>query len=305
MIKKRNLDKSLVDYIDGLGMGMEARGALGGTVYYVEGNSGSDEEDGLSWDTAFKTLTKAFAVCHSNMAQRSRWARRNTIYIAGAYFEETLTLFPQKTDVVGVGSYDANTMAGIKGHHAPTTTAYGTRFFNVKFLTTNANSAIVTLTSATSGVQFIGCEFDGTGGTVNSAILATAHPFLKVIGCRMKGAFDTSYISFGTGEAGGALIQGNIMTGCTAAGIVLGSGTTAPWEMIIDDNLIEAATVVVDDNSNSGTGIAYVTRNMLISLASSTAGYAENMNINLGLAAGNYLTTPNIATVYPVLDTTT
>lgn len=305
MIKKRNLDKTLVDYIDGLGMGMEARGGLGGTVYYVEGNSGSDARDGLSWDTAFKTLTKAFTVCHANMAQRSRWARRNTIYIAGDTFTETLVAFPQKTDVVGVGSYDANTMAGIIGHHAPVNTSYGTRFFNVLFKTSNANSAIVTLTSSTSGVQFIGCEFDGTGGTVNSAILATAHPNLKVIGCRMRGAFDTSYITFGTGEAGNCLIKDNIMTDSAAAGIVLGSGTTASWGIVIDGNLIEAATLIIDDNASSGTGIAYVTDNRLISLASSTTAYTENMDINLGLAAGNYLTTPNIATIYPILDTTT
>jgi len=42
IIKKYNLDSSLVSYIDNLGMGVENRGALGGTVYYVENNAGND-----------------------------------------------------------------------------------------------------------------------------------------------------------------------------------------------------------------------------------------------------------------------
>lgn len=283
----------------------------GGMDYFVDNNYGSTGNDGLSWETPLKTLAAAVTLSNANIAADKRaygrgWASRNRIFYRADTEAATLAAFPNKCDVIGVGSYDANSMPGITGHHAPVNTGnYGTRFINVKFNATATNTAVVTLVNSSSGIQFIGCEFDFTAGTVNGAILATASPFLKVIGCRMRGACDTAYITFGTGEAGATLIQGNIMSGSSAAGIVLGAGTTASWEMIIDNNFIEAATLVIDDNSDSGTGIAYVTGNKLISLAASTTAYTENIDINIARAAGNYLTTPNIATVYPILDTTT
>jgi hypothetical protein len=134
MIKKYNLDSSLVNYIDNLGMGVESRGAIGGTVYYVEGNAGNDSKDGRSIDSAFKTLAKALAVSHANMAQRSRWAKRNTIYCFGDSFEETLTKLAQKTDVVGLGSCDYLHTARLIGAHTIAATGYdGFRWINMGF----------------------------------------------------------------------------------------------------------------------------------------------------------------------------
>ncbi len=279
---------------------------ISGSTYFVDNNSGSDSNDGSSWQKAFKTLARAVTISNLDIARGSdRWARRNTIYYCADTETADLVAFPNKCDVIGMGSYDANTKPGITGNHVPVNSGnYGTRFINIWFKAPADASPIVTLASTTSGCQFIDCVFDATA-TTTIGIQATASPFLQVINCDFRGAFVTSNITFGTGEAGRTIIKGNRMTGSAAAGIVLGSGTTASWEIVIDGNFIEAATLIIDDNSDSGTGIAYVVDNRLISLASSTTGYAENMDINLGRAAGNYLTTPNIATIYPILDTTT
>jgi hypothetical protein len=277
-----------------------------GTAYYVDNNYGNDGNVGDGWERPLKTLARAVVLSNLDIARGSdRWARRNAIFYVADYETATITTFPNKCDVIGCGSYDANDKAGIYGHHAPTTTGnQGTRFFNIWFKSTGAAAPIITLTSASSGVQFHNCTFT-TNGTTTIGIQATASPFLKVKGCRFEGAFATSNITFGTGEAGGTEIVGNTFVDSAAAGIVLGSGTTASWGMVIKENTICAGTLVIDDNSDSGTGIAYVTDNRLISLAASTTAYTENIDINLGRAAGNYLTTPNIATVYPILDTTT
>lgn len=301
MIKKYNLDSSLVNYIDNLGMGVEARGALGGTVYYVENNSGNDNWDGLSIDKPFKTLAKAIAVSNIDINRRARWARRNTIYLWSDYTTESLTTFPNKCDIVGCGSYDANTKPGIYGHHAPTNTGnYGTRFLNLWLKSTGAAAPVITLANTTSGFQ-IGRSTITTNGTTTIGIQATASPFLKVFGNKFEGAFATSNITFGAGEAGGTEIVGNDMTDSAAAGIVVNSSTTTSWGSYIKDNFIAAATLVIDDNSD----LFYVINNRLVSLAASTTAYTENIDINIARAAGNYLTTPNIATVYPILDTTT
>lgn len=303
MIKKYNLDSSLVNYIDNLGMGVEARGAIGGTVYYVEGNSGKDTNDGLSIDKAFKTLAKAIAVSNIDINRRARWARRNTIYLFSDYTTESLTTFPNKCDVVGCGSYDANTQAGIYGHHAPTNTGnYGTRFLNVWLKSTGAAAPVITLASTTSGFQ-IGRSTITTNGTTTIGIQATASPFLKVFGNRFEGAFATSNITFGAGEAGGTEIIGNRMTDSAASGIVVNASTTTSWGAFITSNIIKATTLTINDASS----LFHVVDNDLISLATVT-GYdtpAEALVCNAALASRNYLTAANVNFAYPIADTTT
>jgi hypothetical protein len=282
----------------------------GGMDYFVDNNYGSSAGTGLSWASPKKTLAQAITLSNANVAADARnygrgWATRNRIFYRADTETADLVIWPNKCDVIGVGSYDANTQPGITGNHVPANAAnYGTRFFNIWFKAPADASPIVTLASTTSGAQFIGCTFDATA-TTTTGITATASPFLKVIGCRFQGAFVTAAISIGAGEAGGTLIKDNDITQSAAVGILVNASTTASWPFIVKDNFIQAATLVIDDNSDSGTGIIYVTGNKLISLAASTTAYAENVDINIGRAAGNYLTTPNIATVYPILDTTT
>lgn len=303
MIKKYNLDPSLVNYIDNLGMGVEARGALGGTVYYVENNAGNDAWDGLSVDRPFKTLAKAIAVSNIDINRRGRWAKRNTIY----YFADTetadLVVFPNKCDVVGCGSYDANTKPGITGNHVPANTGnYGTRFINVWFKAPADASPIVTLANTTSGCQFINCTFSATATTTH-AIQSTASPFLKVKGCRFEGATVTAAISILAGESGGTEIEYNYFTDGAAVGILINSATTSSWGSFIAHNIIKSATLTINDASD----LYHVVDNDLISLATVT-GYespAEALVCNAALASRNYLTAANVNFAYPIADTTT
>lgn len=281
----------------------------GAPDFYVDGNTTNGVQDGKSWATAYKTIAAAISASNTAMglSMNRYWAKRARIFVCGDTLDETLVAFPNKCDVIGVGSYDANTMPGIKGHHAPVNTGnYGTRFINVKFNATATNTAIVTLVNSSSGIQFLGCEFDMTAGTVNGAILSTASPFLKVIDCRMRGACDTACISIAAGEAGATLIQGNIITGGAAVGILINSSTTTSWESIIKDNFIEAATITIDDNSD----LFYVIGNDLISLAvGATVGTMANemqCDINVFRASGNRLACSNVCgIVVPPVDSTT
>lgn len=309
MIKKRNLDSSLVNYIDNLGMGVEARGALGGTVYYVENNAGNDKYDGLSIEYPFKTLAKAISVSNTDMDRRGRWAKRNTIYYFADTETATLTAFPNKCDVVGLGSYDANTKPGISGNHAPVNSGnYGTRFYNVWFKGVATASPIVDLTSTTSGCQFIGCTFDGVAGTVTYAIRATASPFLKVIGCDIFGTFATGYIALGTGETAGTVIEGNFMHGSAGLGIATVTGTTSAYQTLVKNNVISTTGtgLCVDDEANSSTGILYLLGNRFMNGATLTnyAGYKGIIDPNIARCVDNICTGADISVRVPVIVTT-
>jgi hypothetical protein len=234
-----------------------------GTTYYVDNNYGADGNKGTSWKYALKTMAAAVALSEADIGRGAdRWARRNTIFYAADTETATLAAFPQKCDVIGVGSYDANTRAGITGNHAPVGTGcYGSRFINIKFNTVATASAGITLTSATSGCQFINCHFSGASATATYAIQATASPFMKVRGCLFTGAYATGYMTFGTGVATGTIIEDSVMHGCAGLGISTVTGTTATDDgpfLIRNCHIQTTSTgLCIDDEADSSTGIIW------------------------------------------------
>lgn len=284
--------------------------AVQGEIYYVENNAGSDNNDGKSWDTAFKTLAKAISTNNTNIALSSKtWAARNTIYYKADTETANLVAFPNKCDVIGVGSYDANDKPGITGRHVPVNTGnYGTRFINIWFKAIAHASPIVTLASTSSGIQFIGCTFDGSAGTVTLGILATASPFLKVIDCEFFGPFATGYISQGTGESAGTVIEGCRMGGSSGYGIKNVTGTTSSYPSYIKDNIIACATsgICIDDDANSGAGIWHTIGNRVMNAATLTnyAGRTGIVDLNEDLAVDNICTGADISVRVPLITVT-
>jgi hypothetical protein len=253
--------------------------------FYVDGNVTATGSG--SPDHPFATLAEAIAASDAAITSSTKrwWARRNKIFVVGDALSENLVKFPTKCDVIGCGSYDGYTKAGLSGRHLPVGESYGTRFFNMHFKAVAHASPIITLTNAASGFTTIGCTFDGTLGTMTSAILATASPFLNVIDCDFMGTFVTSYLSFGTGQAGGARILNNRMLGTAAKGIVCAADMTASWMPLIDGNVLKATGLTIDDDSD----LFFVTNNRLMTTANigtTTDGY----DFNLALACGNILT---------------
>ena len=280
---------------------------ISGSTYFVDNNSGSDSNDGSSWEKAFKTFAKATTISNLDIARGSdRWARRNTIYYAADTETATLVAFPNKCDVIGVGSYDANKKPGITGIHAPVNAGnYGTRFCNILFKATATASPIITLASTSSGIEFHGCTFDGSAGTVTRAILATASPFLVVKNCDFFGTFATGYMAFGTGETAGTLIEGNNMHGSAGLGISTVTGTTSSYQTIIKGNFISVTStgLIIDDDANGGAGILYVLNNTCMNGATLTnaAGWTGGFDVNAARCVGNTLTGADITVNAPTI----
>lgn len=254
------------------------------TVYFVDGNAGSDGRSGKSWARAFKTLAVAFAASDANITGTAA-AVRNTIFIRGDWFEENLVALPQKTDIIGVGSADGRKGAGITGNHVPVNAAVGTRFINVNFQAATAADLFV-LTSVSSGIEFHGCSFLSGGTVPVSGIDATGVTFLKVVDCNFEGSFSANYIDIGAGAMDGLLIKDCTMTGGADNGIIFtGTGTiTANRRGNIIGNFIECADICIDVNDPSVTNVI---NNYMIS---GEASGASSFVIDLTWACNNRLT---------------
>lgn len=289
----------LDDLSDGnLAKSVNTQGAK--SIFYVDGNAGDDSWDGLSWGNAFKTLAAGLAASHADIASGAPgWAARNIVYCKGDAFEEDLVLLAQKTDVIGVGSYNANAKCGLIGNHIPTgaaTCAYGTRFFNMHFKAGAEGGDIWTFDTHSVQPAFIGCEFVADSTTAaTGAIVTAATDFLRIIGCEFRGAFSDCTIEIGDGDCRGLRIIDNYIEG--AVGIEIATGATISHSMnpLIKDNVISATGLTIDDEDNTSR----VVGNYLISAATTTA---TAVDINLPTSAGNYLSFATVNSVYPYVD---
>jgi hypothetical protein len=231
-----------------------------GLTYYVDANAGVNTNNGLSWDTSFKTLAAAITASNATIVASTKgtgrgWAARNTIYYKGDNAEaaaETLITLPNKCDVIGVGSYDHRPYPVLIGNHVIGAGAYmGTRFINMGFQSPAAGGVIFTVPATTSGLAFLGCHFDGRGSTpATKAILATGVEQFSVIGCDFIGKYSTTTIDLGTGATRNLRIIGNQIESGAIGITVHASLTCADAIGIISDNTFAVVTLVVDDNSS-------------------------------------------------------
>lgn len=258
-----------------------ARGS-DGNLFYCDGNM-SATGDGKCWASASKVLAEAIALSQADIAANRNWARRNTIYVLADQLTESLVLWPQKTDVVGMGSDAAKTKATIKGLHVPATnTYYSTRWYNMRFQPTSAG-VIMTLDDGGAGTQFHGCTFIGIDGAVTAtkAIESTAHSRLVIDNCDFLGGFSGDVIDLAAGQAQGLRITNNRILGGANDGIIVSGTLTHYKDVIISDNYIMVEAVTINDGAD---GVAVI-NNMCISRAG-TYGAGTHV-ITIGDAAGN------------------
>lgn len=304
----RKGESELSDLADGnLAKDASTQGAK--TIFYVEGNAGNDGDDGLSWATAFKTLTVALAASQTDIGSNNQgWASRNVIYAKADAFDEDLVLLAQKTDVVGVGHWDQFSKVGLIGNHVPTGAAnsgLGTRFFNFLFRANAAGGDIFTLDSTVSSLRFHNCTFDSQSSTAaTAAIVATASPYLHVTECELRGKFSDAVIEFGTGDARGARIIGNYIEGDNA-GIELASDTSdsagvTEQYILIKDNVIRSATEGINDAAD----IASIVNNSVTTAQAKGSAGAGAIVGNENLSTGNKISASDLTNAdWPALGT--
>jgi hypothetical protein len=258
----------------------------GGTIYYVDGNK-SSAGNGTSWDDAYNTLSAAMAASHANIAVTSRraWATRNTIYVRADEITEDLTTMAQKTDIIGVGSNDGYSKAGITGTWIiPDTVSYlGCRFFNMMFTDDGAGGALFDLDTQ-GGIEFHNCLFDG-GSTDTIAIQAEESSWLVINNCEFSDVSATLPWSASaikivddTNPIYGCKISNNIIM---TAGIGIDWDETASYNCWISGNFVRATGLTIDEEGDN----VFVVNNRLITdvdTTTSTAGYDFNIQLSCG-----------------------
>jgi hypothetical protein len=261
----------LEDLADGfLGLGSFAVGAK--TVYYVDGNCGSDTNGGTGgWTDAKKTLAAALAASHADIASGSQgWAARNVIFARGDTFTEDLVLLADKTDIIGVGSYDHRSQPGVVGNHVPVGTFMGTRFINMCFRSPAAGGDIWTVPTTVTGLSFLGCKFDGASATAaTGAIIITTSESFTVQDCIFTGAYSDAVIELVGTEFNSLLITDNIIQGGNVGIDVPATVTTS----IRSGYILRNTCNVVLEGIKEASGKLYVHNNDVVTAANKgTAG---------------------------------
>lgn len=269
----------------------------GAQDYFVDLNRAASG-DGKTWDTAFGTIAEAITASNVSIGLTANrwWARRNRIFVCGDGITESLTVLPEKTDVIGVGS-DLYPFPRVIGHQHIAAAKVGCRFINMGFQDTDGTNHWV-IPAACHGLQFIDCTFipKSGGTTVGLAITDTA--CMRITNCKFDiGGGSMTHI-YGTaisllGTIGHETeISGNRITASVG---FLTAGTLACLGSVFAENVIRSTGKPINDAS----GKYQVVNNRMmtdINIGTTTDGYT----FTLGLSAGNILTGLNgVATTVP------
>lgn len=254
-----------------------------GSTFYLDGNNGSTSFNGKSWSRPFKTWAQMVVASNADIGRGSdRWARRNTVYVAADDLVESITAFPEKTDVIGVGSVNGLKHAQIRGTHVPVA-GFGCRIFNMNFAPSTAGTMML-LTNACWGTEFHNCTFfyDYGATAAVKAIDTTGTTYLKIIGCTFSGAFSGDVIDIGAGDMDGFEFRNNMILGGANDGIVFtGDGTLSGGKYgIIDNNIIKCVTETINDGTNTS---CLITNNKCIT----AAAHDDAESITATMAANN------------------
>ena len=256
--------------------------------YYVDLNVAAT--GGGSPDHPFATIAEAITASNTSigLAANRWWARRNKIYVCGDGIKESLTVLPEKCDIIGCGS-DLVPFPRVIGHHTIALAKVGCRFINMGFIVDGTGVGI-TIPAGCHGFQILGgmMQASNAGNTVGVQITDSA--LFKIQGFEIHQSpttYGTGIFAVGIAVAGIVSTHQFLIDDCfveATEGIDVVASSPA-YGSRIQNSVIKATALTIDENSDT----VIVRDNRLITaadIATTTAGY----NFNLALASGNILT---------------
>jgi hypothetical protein len=239
------------------------QGPKAGT-YYVDLNVAAT--GGGSPDHPFATIAEAITASNASigLAANRWWARRNRIFVCGDGITESLTVLPEKCDIIGCGS-DLYPFPRVIGAHDIALAKVACRFINMGFQASGTGDLLKTVAGC-HGLQFRGCVFTAStaGNTKALEILDSAHvviddcKFLSAAGTLTTGLFARAISIEGTASIHDLDISNNRIF--ATEGIVVGAGTLQ-GSFIRDNYIRVVGGLAIVDGSND---VACV-NNMIIS----------------------------------------
>ncbi len=265
----------------------------GAMDYYVDLNTANSTADGKSWDTAFDTVAEAITASNASigLAANRWWARRNRIFVCGDGITESLTVLPEKCDIIGVGA-DLHPFPRITGAHTIALAKVGCRFINMGFQASGTGDLFV-IPAGCHGLQFLGCHFQAAAAGNTKCLEITDSAIVVIDSCRIvqsPAAYGTGIFAVGISIEGVAsthetVINNNFIDATVPIAVVASSPS---YGSVISNNILKAVSYWVDDDSDT---VMVINNRAVtaINCATSTAGY----DFNLDLASGNMQTEAN------------
>ncbi len=214
-----------------------------GTTRFVDGTNGADGNNGASWGNAYATIQAAVTASSAG----------DTIYIASktitdftgdpTSYAETIIIPATKPNLSLIGVSRGRTQGGLP---------------QIK----KGSGAVALLTIRAAGCFIKGIGFNGTGSTGGGILLdddySTKTAFGTTIeGCHFKGCVGTTATDARTGgaiqwsSAGNAWqvhIKGNRFYKNVGDVVLLGTSSTVPQDVLIEDNIFSGPAASVDCN---------------------------------------------------------
>lgn len=229
---------------------------ISGETYYVtkQGNN----TDGLSWETAFTTIAAAIAASNTHIAITENRSGRNRIYIDGdiGWWAESLTVFPNYCDMVGVGNAgDVGTPVMIYGTTNIATNVFGCHIYNICFYGSGSAVPVVKMSCTANGLEFHNCMFrnvSGNDASIGLQINVAMH--FTVSNCKILG-YPSPVIGI---QLDSTVVFGEIsncfITAVTTGINIAAEVTTHDYQVLIKDNVITKSAPI--GTAQLVTGIA-------------------------------------------------
>ena len=275
--------------------GMEpfSAGTLGGapSVFYADGNVVSSG-NGLSWLSATKTLSEALVMAHAYMSTSGNraWAQRATVYCCADNFTEDITLFAEKSDIIGVGSTNQHPRPRIEGTHVlvatTTDTFHGCRWFNVEWYGAAAG-IIVDIPANQNGQEFHNCVWSAVDAATIGLRAIQSHDMV-IDNCRFEPntsgvRFATAAIHIQAGSVTNLKINDCMITGVIGIDLDATSGQTINcW---LTNNLVRSTGLTIDCESDT----VIVVNNRLITDVDIDSAPTDGYDFDANVAIDNVI----------------
>jgi hypothetical protein len=266
-----------------------------GKVYYVDGTNGADGYDGQSWSTAKATVQAAIDLCTQN----------DTVFIAplevdagatdpGSY-EENIVIGADNCGLALVGCGTGKTQGGLPQIKVGATTTN-------PIITVRAPNCVI------AGLGINGAGATGGGVLLDDDSSTKSAYGTTIVGCHFKNCKGTDATG---GETGGAiqwaaagnawqvLISGNTFYKNVCDITLMGTSSSVPQDVVIENNVFSGPAANVDCNlylsGGSGMNGVSILNNVFPCMpALSGANNARAISATgcVGILAGNYFGFP-------------
>ena len=268
-----------------------------GAVYYVDGATGDDADDGLSRTNAVATIVQGITLSNAAYvieAAAGNGTMMNVIIIAGGTYTEDIEAFPANCHVIGTGSFTriqnlgTHTCAGVDNSH----------FWNISFRGGTAGAAMISVANSSHSLGFHNCIFESQA-TISSVLYYAGSSSNQIIeDCEIgyetavANSPDIAIHLYGTHCQRMKIINNRIWS--TGVGIQIENMTSGNF-LLVKDNVIAAAnsttdqmTIGINDATSGPKGGTYV--NNYISAADAIQFHGTSVNVTSeNICIGNWV----------------